>query len=96
MANLGTANYEINTNVTEMILYMPSRVMQSSEHYLISFMSMASEIGGYVGLFLGVSFFHFARFIATAMEKKNQIISLPVAKNGATPPPKLTWVTPVD
>ena len=41
--------------------YFPQRVVQSKEHNFYSFLSMVAEVGGYVGLLLGVSFFHLVR-----------------------------------
>ena len=97
MANLGTTNYEIDIglNVTEITFFMPSRVLQSSEKYLISFISMASEIGGYVGLLLGVSFFHFATFISNVIEKRKVSPTKDKLSVFKTPPPKLSEVAPV-
>lgn len=95
MASLGTANYEIGTNRTEMTFFMPSRVMKSTENYLISFMSMASEIGGYVGLLLGVSFYHFAQFIAQVLENRNDMKSVKSTSVKPISPPRLTKIAPV-
>ena len=73
MVTVGTTNYELTSNKSsQMTFYMPNRVMQSTERFLLSFLSMASEIGGYVGLLLGVSFFHFARFLTFVMEKRQE------------------------
>ena len=73
MVTVGTTNYELTSNLSsQMTFYMPNRVMQSTERFLLSFLSMASEIGGYVGLLLGVSFFHFARFLTFVMEKRQE------------------------
>ena len=73
MVTVGTTNYELTPNISsQMTFYMPNRVMQSTEQFLLSFLSMASEIGGYVGLLLGVSFFHFARFLTYIMEKRQE------------------------
>ena len=97
MASLGTTNYEENdgpnSNLTEMTFFMPSRVLQNTERYLISFMSMASEIGGYVGLLLGVSLFHFARALSDIIERRRKID--PVQKIIIFPTssqPKVTFV----
>ena len=46
------------------------RVMQSIEHFLYPFLSLAAEIGGYVGLLLGVSFFHLATFIRDSIDER--------------------------
>ena len=42
--------------------YFPQRVMLSREHHFYSFLSMVAEVGGYVGLILGVSLFHLVRW----------------------------------
>ena len=46
------------------------RIMSSKEHIFYTFLSMMAEIGGYVGLLLGVSFFHFAAWLSTIIDKK--------------------------
>lgn len=37
--------------------------MHSAEDFLYPFLSLAAEIGGYVGVLLGVSFFNLASFL---------------------------------
>ena len=37
---------------------------------MYGFLSLAAEVGGYVGLFLGVSFFHLAVFVKNETEKR--------------------------
>ena len=100
MASLGTTNYEdigLNEqkNLTEMTFFMPSRVLQSTEKYLISFLSMASEIGGYVGLLLGVSLFHFARALSDIFEKRKLIEPVKQISIPTSPKPKVTFVQPI-
>ena len=100
MASLGTTNYKdigsnSQKNLTEMTFFMPSRVLQSNEQYLISFLSMASEIGGYVGLLLGVSLFHFARALSDIIEKRRQIDTVKKIIIPTSPIPKVTFVHPM-
>ncbi len=42
--------------------YFSPRVAHSEEHHFYSFLSMMAEVGGYVGLLLGFSFFHLAQW----------------------------------
>ena len=100
MASLGTTNYEdvkldSQKNLTEMTFFMPSRVLQSKERYLISFTSMVSEIGGYVGLLLGVSLFHFARALSAIVQKRRNIDPVKKIVIPFSPQPKLTFVRPI-
>ena len=100
MASLGTTNYEdirpdSQKNLTEMTFFMPSRVLQSTERYLISFTSMVSEIGGYVGLLLGVSLFHFARALSAIIEKRRNIDPVKKIMIPTSPQPKVTFVHPI-
>ena len=44
----------------EAYLYFPPRIMLSQENDFYTFLSLMAEIGGYVGLLLGVSLFHLA------------------------------------
>ena len=39
---------------------------------MYTFLSLMAEIGGYVGLLLGVSFFHFTAWISEFIDKKAQ------------------------
>ena len=100
MASLGTTNYEdvrldSQKNLTEMTFFMPSRVLQSKERYLISFTSMVSEIGGYVGLLLGVSLFHFARALSAIVQKRRNIDPVKKIVIPFSPQPKITFVRPI-
>ena len=48
--------------------------MYSEEKQLYTSLSLFAEIGGYVGLLLGVSLWHFARWISDFLEIKIQKI----------------------
>ncbi len=52
--------------------YFPPRIVQNREKFFYSAMSLFAEIGGYIGLLLGVSLFHMARGIARMLEAKIQ------------------------
>uniref|UniRef100_A0A0K2V2D2 Uncharacterized protein n=1 Tax=Lepeophtheirus salmonis TaxID=72036 RepID=A0A0K2V2D2_LEPSM len=47
-------------NISMYTVYLPSRVQVNTEHYLYLFLDAAAEIGGYVGILLGVSFYDLA------------------------------------
>ena len=47
-------------------------LFSSTENYLLSFISISSEIGGYVGLLLGVSMLHLVRFVHEKLEEHKQ------------------------
>ena len=42
----------------------------SEEHHFYSVLSLLAEIGGYLGLLLGVSFLNFASWLAGILQKK--------------------------
>ena len=50
--------------------YFAQRVPLSHEHYFYLFLSLIAEIGGYVGLLLGYSFFNVAAFFNTIIQGK--------------------------
>ena len=50
--------------------YLSKRVVVSEEHHFYSVLSLLAEIGGYLGLLLGVSFLNFASWIAGILQKK--------------------------
>lgn len=54
----------------EVYFYFSPRVKHSSEHYFYSFLSLMGEVGGYVGLFLGFSFWHLAEWMTLLIKQK--------------------------
>ena len=50
--------------------YLNKRVVISEEHHFYSGLSLLAEIGGYLGLLLGISFRNFASWIAGVIQKK--------------------------
>ena len=73
-AVLGAKNY-LNHSKEEqgyarLDLYFPPRATLSKEHYLYTFFTFFSEVGGYVSLILGYSFFELFRWICRVMESK--------------------------
>ncbi|XP_040580132.1 uncharacterized protein [Lepeophtheirus salmonis] len=69
--NVGAKNYKtINESYGELLLYYAPKVMLSQEHYLYQVLSLLAEIGGYVGLLLGVSFFHVTGIINEVIDRK--------------------------
>ena len=56
----------------QLYLYFAPRTMYSEELELYTSLSLMAEIGGYVGLLLGVSLWHFASWISDLLEVKIQ------------------------
>ena len=54
----------------QLYLYFASRTMVSEELTLYTPLSLFAEIGGYVGLLLGVSIWNFAAWISDGLEVK--------------------------
>ena len=50
--------------------YFEKRVVLSKENYFYSGMTLFAEIGGYLGLLLGVSFLNFASWLGTLLPAK--------------------------
>ena len=57
-------------NKTAITLYFEQRVVISEEHLFYSSLSLIAEIGGYLGLLLGVSFLNFAAWAAALIQRK--------------------------
>ena len=49
---------------------MNKRVVISEEHFFYSGLSLLAEIGGYLGLLLGISFLNFASWMAGVIQRK--------------------------
>jgi hypothetical protein len=58
LVNIGSKNLDKNESLSmsKQTFYFPSRVVVNEELFLYTFLSMVAEVGGYVGLLLGVSF----------------------------------------
>ena len=56
----------------ELYIYFAYVVSQSKEHYFYTFYRLLAEVGGYVGLFLGYSFFIFVGSVMYFVEKRSQ------------------------
>ena len=50
--------------------YFEKRVLMSEENYFYTGLSLLAEIGGYLGLLLGVSFLNFASWVALLVQRK--------------------------
>ena len=44
--------------------------MKTTEHYFYTALSLLAEIGGYLGLLLGVSLWHFASWLADLLQER--------------------------
>ena len=73
----GRQNVEVQ-NVARGIFYFRRDIKTTTEYYLYSVLSMLAEIGGYVGLLLGVSLFKLADFNNMAIDYmvENQVADL--------------------
>ena len=73
-ANLGAKNYlnhsMENQNYARLDLYFSPRATVTKEHYLYTVLTFISEVGGYVSLILGYSFFELFRWICRVMDVK--------------------------
>ena len=72
LVNLGAKNHQIeeDSNRGRFYLYFAPRTMVSRELLLYTLLSLFAEIGGYVGLLLGVSIWNFAAWISNILESK--------------------------
>ena len=72
LVNLGAKNHQIeeDSNRGRFYLYFAPRTMVSRELLLYTPLSLFAEIGGYVGLLLGVSIWNFAAWISNILESK--------------------------
>ncbi len=50
--------------------YFAPKIVVSEEHYFYTTLSLMAEIGGYLGLLLGVSIFHFAAWVAGLLQPR--------------------------
>jgi len=50
--------------------YFAPKVMKTTEHYFYTALSLLAEIGGYLGLLLGVSLWHFASWVADSLQDR--------------------------
>ena len=71
--NIGAKNVESlskKKQFGEFYFYFSPRIPLSEELYFYTFLSLMAEIGGYVGLLLGVSLFHFAGWLTSVLAKQ--------------------------
>ena len=70
--SLGAKNYQNKTvkaeDYAKLYLYYAPRVTQNIENWLYTSLNLFAQIGGYVGLILGYSFFHILRMISSMIE----------------------------
>ena len=50
--------------------YFAPKVMKTTEHFFYTALSLMAEIGGYLGLLLGVSLWHFASWISDSLQER--------------------------
>lgn len=72
MITVGARNLEHRPNDTFSIqrYSFPQRVLLTQEHYLYPFLTLAAEIGGYVGLLLGISLMNGTSLIHEWFQRK--------------------------
>ena len=72
---LSTTKFK-NENVSRLTLAFPERISRTETYHAFTFQDFVSEIGGYVGLFLGFSIYNIANiFDAMFMKSKGHEIS---------------------
>ena len=64
------ATFQSEDNRGSINFYFEKRVLLSEEHYFYTGFSLLAEIGGYLGLLLGVSFLNFASWVAFLVQRK--------------------------
>ena len=64
------ATFQSEDNRGSINFYFEKRVLLSEEHYFYTGFSLLAEIGGYLGLLLGVSFLNFASWVAMLVQRK--------------------------
>ena len=82
LINVGAKNEQSHSKKGEgkLVLYFPSSVKQSQEHYFITLVKLAGQIGGYIGLFklsiflLGLLKFHSLIDGLVEIQKSNEEI----------------------
>ena len=57
-------------NYARLDLYFSPRATVTKEHYLYTVLTFISDVGGYVSLILGYSFFELFRWICRVMDVK--------------------------
>ena len=69
--NSGSGNAAVSNQPgdTRFYAYFPYKITISQEEYLVSFLKLVAEGGGYAGLLLGVSFYHLVRAGTYLLEK---------------------------
>ena len=85
-AELGAKNYKryaiADQKYSQLDLYFSPRAIQTTEHFLYTFLIFISEVGGYVSLILGYSLFELIQLICRTIEvKMNRVVSTTVGKN---------------
>ena len=75
-AELGAKNYRAyalaDQKYSQLDLYFSPRAIQTTEHFLYTFLIFFAEVGGYVSLILGYSLFELFRWICLAVELKTK------------------------
>ena len=62
----------VDEDRTVQVFYFPQRIMVNREKFLYPFITTMAEMGGYVGVLLGVSFLHGARAFAKHIRRQLQ------------------------
>ena len=72
LVNIGAKNVKKSEDTTksQQSFYFPSRVVVNEELLLYPLLSMISEVGGYVGLLLGVSILQGVLYIVEYLNRK--------------------------
>ena len=91
LINVGTKN-ELNNEqngYAQLYAYFSSNVVQSREHYFITIIKLAGQIGGYIGLFrLALTLLNLAKFDkltegVTFIGKNEELVDVPDEESNA-------------
>ena len=65
----GSGNAVTSIDDTRFYAYFPFKITITQEDYLVSYLKLVAEGGGYAGLILGVSFYHLVKAGTFLLEK---------------------------
>ena len=64
------SSFQLTNSKGLFYLYYEKRIVRSKEHYFYSGVSLFAEIGGYLGLLLGISFLNFASWFSELIKSR--------------------------
>ena len=64
------SSFQLTNSKGLFYLYYEKRIVRSKEHYFYTGVSLFAEIGGYLGLLLGISFLNFASWFSELIKSR--------------------------